>query len=82
MTSFSWTEEDVLRCCGSKPFAKELASASRGSLESMLIGNVSNVGAMRRVIQPVKSIMRLFITLLLQNTFEMVALILGISLMH
>ncbi|KAG6516117.1 hypothetical protein ZIOFF_026565 [Zingiber officinale] len=28
MTSFSWTEEDVLRCCGSKRFAKELASAS------------------------------------------------------
>ncbi|KAG6479825.1 hypothetical protein ZIOFF_063299 [Zingiber officinale] len=28
MASFSWTEEDVLRCCGSKPFAKELTSAS------------------------------------------------------
>ncbi|XP_042393678.1 uric acid degradation bifunctional protein TTL-like [Zingiber officinale] len=28
MASFSWTEEDVLRCCGSKRFAKELASAS------------------------------------------------------
>ncbi|KAG6467855.1 hypothetical protein ZIOFF_072419 [Zingiber officinale] len=27
MASFLWTEEDVLRCCGSKPFAKELASA-------------------------------------------------------
>ncbi|XP_042387720.1 uric acid degradation bifunctional protein TTL-like [Zingiber officinale] len=28
MASFSWTEEDVLRCCGSKRFAKELAFAS------------------------------------------------------
>ncbi|XP_042434243.1 uric acid degradation bifunctional protein TTL-like [Zingiber officinale] len=28
MASFSWTEEDVLRCCGSKRFSKELASAS------------------------------------------------------
>ncbi|KAG6474157.1 hypothetical protein ZIOFF_068081 [Zingiber officinale] len=28
MESFSWTEEDVLRCCGSKCFAKELTSAS------------------------------------------------------
>ncbi|KAG6503405.1 hypothetical protein ZIOFF_035718 [Zingiber officinale] len=28
MASFSWTEEDVLRCCDSKHFAKELASAS------------------------------------------------------
>ncbi|KAG6470133.1 hypothetical protein ZIOFF_071190 [Zingiber officinale] len=28
MASFSWTEEDVLRCCGSKRFAKELASTS------------------------------------------------------
>ncbi|KAG6489620.1 hypothetical protein ZIOFF_050895 [Zingiber officinale] len=28
MASFSWTEEDVLRCCGSKCFAKELASTS------------------------------------------------------
>ncbi|XP_074572421.1 uric acid degradation bifunctional protein TTL-like [Curcuma longa] len=28
MASFSWTEEDVLRCCGSKRFAEELASAS------------------------------------------------------
>ncbi|XP_042423602.1 uric acid degradation bifunctional protein TTL-like [Zingiber officinale] len=28
MASFSWTEEDVLRCCGSKRFAKELTSAS------------------------------------------------------
>ncbi|KAG6468357.1 hypothetical protein ZIOFF_073033 [Zingiber officinale] len=27
MASFSWIEEDVLRCCGSKHFAKELASA-------------------------------------------------------
>ncbi|KAG6517760.1 hypothetical protein ZIOFF_021158 [Zingiber officinale] len=28
MTSFSWTEEDVLQCCSSKRFAKELAFAS------------------------------------------------------
>ncbi|KAG6499679.1 hypothetical protein ZIOFF_039470 [Zingiber officinale] len=28
MASFSWTKEDVLRCCGSKCFTKELASAS------------------------------------------------------
>ncbi|KAG6514438.1 hypothetical protein ZIOFF_024797 [Zingiber officinale] len=28
MASFSWTEEDVLRCCDSKHFAKERASAS------------------------------------------------------
>ncbi|KAG6521454.1 hypothetical protein ZIOFF_018573 [Zingiber officinale] len=28
MASFSWTEEDMLRCCGSKRFAKELASTS------------------------------------------------------
>ncbi|KAG6510118.1 hypothetical protein ZIOFF_028126 [Zingiber officinale] len=28
MASFLWTEEDVLWCCGSKRFAKELASAS------------------------------------------------------
>ncbi|KAG6472817.1 hypothetical protein ZIOFF_070295 [Zingiber officinale] len=28
MASFSWTEEDVLWCCGNKLFAKELASAS------------------------------------------------------
>ncbi|KAG6478652.1 hypothetical protein ZIOFF_062096 [Zingiber officinale] len=28
MASFSWTEEDVLRCCHNKRFAKELASAS------------------------------------------------------
>ncbi|KAG6504323.1 hypothetical protein ZIOFF_036654 [Zingiber officinale] len=28
MASFSWTEEDVLRCCDSKRFAKELASTS------------------------------------------------------
>ncbi|KAG6531704.1 hypothetical protein ZIOFF_005523 [Zingiber officinale] len=28
MASFSWTEEDVLWCCGSKRFARELASAS------------------------------------------------------
>ncbi|KAG6476418.1 hypothetical protein ZIOFF_065659 [Zingiber officinale] len=28
MASFSWTEEDMLRCCGSKHFAKELASTS------------------------------------------------------
>ncbi|KAG6520616.1 hypothetical protein ZIOFF_017675 [Zingiber officinale] len=28
MASFSWTEEDVLRCCSSKCFTKELASTS------------------------------------------------------
>ncbi|KAG6513838.1 hypothetical protein ZIOFF_024175 [Zingiber officinale] len=28
MASFSWAEEDVLWCCGSKRFAKELAFAS------------------------------------------------------
>ncbi|KAG6467003.1 hypothetical protein ZIOFF_075187 [Zingiber officinale] len=28
MASFSWMKEDVLLCCGSKLFAKELASAS------------------------------------------------------
>ncbi|KAG6506712.1 hypothetical protein ZIOFF_032039 [Zingiber officinale] len=28
MAYFSWTEEDMLRCCGSKRFAKELTSTS------------------------------------------------------
>ncbi|KAG6531187.1 hypothetical protein ZIOFF_004961 [Zingiber officinale] len=28
MAPFSWTKEDVLRCCGSKRFTKELASTS------------------------------------------------------
>ncbi|WOL06295.1 uric acid degradation bifunctional protein TTL isoform X1 [Canna indica] len=28
MATFSWTEEEILRCCGSKRFAKEMVSAS------------------------------------------------------
>ncbi|KAG6510776.1 hypothetical protein ZIOFF_028812 [Zingiber officinale] len=47
MASFLWTEEVVLRCCGSKRFAKELTSASPFSDSTMQSSPPAGSGSTR-----------------------------------